>query len=94
MGSYDNSGGNYDWSAYYAQTGGSSSQYPQHQEYLYEDVNNPQGVPAQGDPAQGGFAQGGTYPFAGQVYTSPEYSSEYQHYYAPTQGHSDPNAGT
>ncbi|KAK7219893.1 hypothetical protein V2G26_007896 [Clonostachys chloroleuca] len=32
MGSYDNSGGNYDWSAHYAQPGGSSSQYPQHQE--------------------------------------------------------------
>ncbi|CAI6096096.1 unnamed protein product [Clonostachys chloroleuca] len=67
MGSYDNSGGNYDWSAYYAQTGGSSSQYPQHQEYSYEDVNNPQGGPAQGDPAQGGSAHGGTYPFAGQT---------------------------
>lgn len=82
MGSYDNSGGNYDGSAYYAQEGGSSSQYPQQQEYSYEGVDNPQNVPA----------QGGTYPSAGQVYTSPEPSGEYQHYFAPTQGHSDPNA--
>ncbi|CAH0000642.1 unnamed protein product [Clonostachys byssicola] len=64
MGSYDNSGGNYDWSAYYAQAGGSSSQYPQHQEYSYEGENNTEGVPA----------QGGTFPSAGQT-QHPSYAS-------------------